>query len=120
MLFVSFVVQMPDLGGRFGLVPKRSSSAAQARAGDITAGRVGSPMCSRFACTEGFSMTKATIFISAPQYRHVRANCSERLAILPCSKIDLSPAAPFSRSHGGLSTPVLGFLSGVRPFRAIR
>ena len=63
--------------GRFGLVPKRSRKAqrwgaAQGRAGEIAGGRVGSPLCSRIARTEGVSMTKAMIFMSAPQYRQVR------------------------------------------------
>ena len=56
-------------------------SAAPGRAEEITGGRAGSPMCSRIARTEGVSMTKAMIVMSAPQYRQVRGNCSNSRAM---------------------------------------
>ena len=65
-----------------GWYPSGAGSAAQGRAEEITGGRVGSPMCARIARTEGVSMTKAMIFISAPQYRQVRGKISNRRAMI--------------------------------------
>ena len=72
--------------GRFGLVPKRSRKAqrwgaAQGRAGEVAGGRVGSPMCSRIPRTDGVSVTKAILFISAPQYGQVSGKTSNRRAM---------------------------------------
>jgi len=62
-------------------------SAAQGRAGKIAGGRVGSPMCSRIARPEGVSMTKAMIFMSAPQYRQVSGTISNRRAMSVASRL---------------------------------